>query len=480
MTYHKFGTRKWRDYFANYVTPRGWKKGARDVPFGMGAKALYVDGTDGNDTNDGESWKTAKKTIQEAIDTASSWTTLFIKEDTYTESVTVPATKSSIQLIGESWKGVIVNGGNSPALTINSDGNFSHNLYLKSTAGAYTCAIAGARNVITNCFFECNGTVELTLSGDENIVEKCETAGASTRTAITLSGARNEILFCRVKGAEKVIGLNVGTDDLKIHDCTLMDATIHAISVSASTNNNLIYNNNFINNTAAIANSGTGTKVTQNFYDNHTNVDNGFGIAKAPYAYTGGMDPRPVVNRNGWLSLSWADADLVALASVCTETRLAELDAANLPADLDSILADLDSILAKFLTADIFRENAATGTANNPARINDNVLQVHGDQSSFDAINEYAEIDLGVHRFVSLFRMYGSEDMSGNGRWKIQHWGGSSWIDNTTDIAILTSTAWGAWTALTTTILTTKIRLVATTLDTAGGENELGELQMKG
>lgn len=36
--------------------------------------------------------------------------------------------------------------------------------------------------------------------------------------------------------------------------------------------------------------------------------------------------------------------DSAALASVCTETRLAELDAANLPADLDAVLADTNEL----------------------------------------------------------------------------------------------------------------------------------------
>ena len=63
-----------RNLFGTHTTPREWKHGARDIPFGMGAMSLYVDGTDGSDSNDGESWKTAKKTIQEAVDTADSWT----------------------------------------------------------------------------------------------------------------------------------------------------------------------------------------------------------------------------------------------------------------------------------------------------------------------------------------------------------------------------------------------------------------------
>jgi len=45
------------------------------------------------------------------------------------------------------------------------------------------------------------------------------------------------------------------------------------------------------------------------------------------------------------LTQASGDGDLAALASICTEARLAELDAANLPSDVDAILTDTGTTL---------------------------------------------------------------------------------------------------------------------------------------
>ena len=54
--------------------------------------------------------------------------------------------------------------------------------------------------------------------------------------------------------------------------------------------------------------------------------------------------------------------DSAALASVCTETRLAELDAANLPADLDAVLVDTGTTIPALIgtpAADVSADIAA-------------------------------------------------------------------------------------------------------------------------
>ena len=66
--------------------------------------------------------------------------------------------------------------------------------------------------------------------------------------------------------------------------------------------------------------------------------------------------------------------DSAALASVCTEARLAELDAANLPADVDSILLDTAEIgtagagLTSIFTTAMTESYAADGVAPTPAQ----------------------------------------------------------------------------------------------------------------
>ena len=66
--------------------------------------------------------------------------------------------------------------------------------------------------------------------------------------------------------------------------------------------------------------------------------------------------------------------DSAALASVCTEARLAELDAANLPADIDEILVDTAEIgsagagLTSIFTTAMTESYAADGVAPTPAQ----------------------------------------------------------------------------------------------------------------
>ena len=77
------------------------------------------------------------------------------------------------------------------------------------------------------------------------------------------------------------------------------------ISVSSCGSYNTIFHNNLIDNTKHLYDSGSpDSSYFENYYSNHTNIDNGFGIATEPYAFTGGTDLRPVVCLNGWNSVS--------------------------------------------------------------------------------------------------------------------------------------------------------------------------------
>ena len=335
-----FRNLEWRRWFHRYTTPRDWKRGARDVPFGLGAKTLYVDGTNGNDHNDGLSWKTAFKTIQHAIDEADSWTNIYIKDGTYSEALYISSSKSSLGLIGESWKGVIITSSEDVVLDVVSGSNLFENLYLKGVGTwHYGAEITGGRNVCKNCLFECTDpdTYALVLSGDDNFVCRSETS-ESVSTGVWMTGARNVILHCRFFGSNTPFRVDEGAEDCLIHDCSFLNASAYGLYVGGG-HDNLFFHNNFIDNSNSIYDNGN-NKFLENFYDDHSNVDNGFGIATEPYSFTGGSDPRPVVCRNGWLALSWADADLVALASVCSEARLSELDSENIPADINTIISN--------------------------------------------------------------------------------------------------------------------------------------------
>lgn len=71
-----------------------------------GWTTYYVDGTNGNDGANGLTWESAFKTIQHAIDTAESWAKIYVKDGTYTETLTL--NKSHIKIIGATRDGTII------------------------------------------------------------------------------------------------------------------------------------------------------------------------------------------------------------------------------------------------------------------------------------------------------------------------------------------------------------------------------------
>lgn len=71
----------------------------------------------------------------------------------------------------------------------------------------------------------------------------------------------------------------------------------------------------------------------------------------------------PLVDLDPYAAMRGTDS--AALATVCTETRLAELDAANLPADVDAILADTEEIKTKTGMINAGQVTISNGVADN-------------------------------------------------------------------------------------------------------------------
>ena len=264
-----------------------------------GWTTYYVDGENGNDANNGLRWETAFKTIQHAIDVAESWAKIYIRDDTYYENVTIPSNKSSLALIGESWKGVIVDGGDEPAVRVLSDSNVLHRLFLKSEFVSGNLVVYGNRNHIENCYFE-GEWLAVYGHGDSCTIKDCEIDNITW--GIFFAGNYNEISNCKLSPTNAGIKF-VASEDVKVHDCLISNVSEKGIEVESDAHHPFIFHNNFISNNEQIHNSSTNAIIYENFYDDHTNVDNGFGIATEPYVFTGGLDPRPVVCRNGWLVL---------------------------------------------------------------------------------------------------------------------------------------------------------------------------------
>ena len=142
----------------------------------------------------------------------------------------------------------------------------------------------------------------------------------------------------------------------------------------------------------------------------------------------------------------------------------------------------VDNIYLPFnsLTIAEFQTNPATGTATNPDHINDNLSWFGASWAVFDAVNEYCEVTFNHPEFIRQYRHRECNTHAGDGQWKIQYFWDNTWIDLITFNTLNHNGNWTAWKSLNQTILTKKIRIIATILDSTHNKNYIVELEMKG
>lgn len=117
------------------------------------------------------------------------------------------------------------------------------------------------------------------------------------------------------------------------------------------------------------------------------------------------------------------------------------------------------------LTVADWQQNAATGTAPTPANINDNDIETY---ANFNTPNQYCEIEFDTPFYVNKFRYIGHDSHNEDGDYKLQYFDidTETWVDWKTEIPTRLG-SWSDWTTITM-VLTKKVRIVATTIDSLG------------
>ena len=276
-----------------------------------GWTTYYVDGTNGNDANNGLRWETAFKTIQHAVDVAESWGKIYIRSGTYAENVAVE--KNNIVLIGEFRDSVIIQPSSGNAVSITGNNCSINSLFPKAPHPEDWCVyITGDNAKLSNIKIDgvsesggilVDGSDQLTIrhvfASNSNILEGIKLTGTSSHIEVSY----NILNLTYAAGVGYVMYL----DD--ISNSKIFENDIGALTngwglfVSNNASDLTIFHNNFISNKTQAENYGTNISFFENYFNDHSNVDNGFGIATEPYSITGGTDSRPVVCRNGWLGL---------------------------------------------------------------------------------------------------------------------------------------------------------------------------------
>lgn len=115
------------------------------------ANTIYVNGTSGNDANNGTSWTYAKATIQNGVNTVSSGGNVYVANGVYKENLKI---NNDINLYGESKDSTIIDGNHS-ASVINISSNFVGISNFTVKNGDWTSYGGGIYNnanaIITNC-----------------------------------------------------------------------------------------------------------------------------------------------------------------------------------------------------------------------------------------------------------------------------------------------------------------------------------------
>ena len=259
-----------------------------------GWTTYYVDGTNGNDGNNGLTWESAFKTIQAAIDKAESWAKIYIKAGTYAEKLTIE--KDNIKLIGEKVTTTIIRGENTNIIRINGNHCSVERittyqfrvLALEGTA----IYLWGDYNSIADCILDSDiGIISWGVYGSGNYCKCINVRTISILDDIVHATGNYWEIHDNLTGGIKVYG-NYGK---------IWNNDVESIYVAVTGGYNTIFHNNLI---SAPTDNGSPNKWFENFYSVHTTDTNNDGLCDTPYTFVTGTDYTPVSKRNGWLQES--------------------------------------------------------------------------------------------------------------------------------------------------------------------------------
>lgn len=259
---------------------------------------IYVNGTSGDDTNDGTSWTNAVKTISKALELISSGYTIHIANGTYTGTNNMNQTISTanIAIVAESKGGVVLDGETvNRAFDINADNVTLDGINFTKGIGNPDKINCGFINIPTNniiftlkncSFYETNtfqGMIWSTPNNVSLIIDNCKfNCEKCTRGAIWLTGGRLNISNTIFYSTDKTIysGSSIFTQ-AKINyvtNCTFYN--IYAGSVFEAkncpdgtfnfTHCNFTNNHNTVSGSIYIDPANTTTYVNDCIFDNNT------------------------------------------------------------------------------------------------------------------------------------------------------------------------------------------------------------------
>lgn len=254
--------------------------------------------------------------IQEAIDSSYDNNTIFVRKGIYYENIIIT---KPIELIGEDRDTTIINGnGSRSIIDISADyvkiSGFTITNGSRNTEGM---KIRGSYNIISNCNISSNNNYGLYLEANpktlNNIIkyntfynnnygiytQNAKTNNISSNTfthntvyALYLSTTSNDNLISDNKFMENNYAIRIKSSMINEVINNLIINNQYGLYFCCGAENNIAYNNVFINNTNWNANDALGNKWDNgkvgNYWDDYTGKDqNGDGIGDTPYLIGG-------------------------------------------------------------------------------------------------------------------------------------------------------------------------------------------------
>jgi parallel beta-helix repeat protein len=184
-------------------------------------------------------------TIQKAINNASEWDTIFVRNGTYFEHVVVNKT---VTLVGENRHTTIIdgNGTGNVVLVIAADNVTITEFTVRNGSNGFY--VLGFNQTITGNIIFNNTYHGIDMIGVKNSI--IENTLSNNSYGIILDGSSyNVIRRNTVSGSED--GLNLGED---CENNTIVENTLteNAIGINIAESNNTVFHNNFINNTKQV------------------------------------------------------------------------------------------------------------------------------------------------------------------------------------------------------------------------------------
>lgn len=236
---------------------------------------------------------------------------------------TISITADGIELSGFQLNTAGAGSGSGIQVT-DADFESIHNLWINNTRGDGINLLRSTNCVIHDNVFENSG-----VSGSGQGVDIVGTAGSSNSNVI------EDNTFIDVSG--DAIQISGGTtNNTIIRRNQIEGSSGWGIDIGASSTDAVVRDNRFGNNASGSINDGGTTTILINNDDYDVHLDTL--LSRLSAARAGYLDELAAANLPADVdTLLTRITAAVALASICTEARLAELDAANLPTDIAAI-----------------------------------------------------------------------------------------------------------------------------------------------